>query len=63
VTITLVGWPSSIYMFRQVRGAPLSDWDQVIIVGGFASTVALSVATWLIAMRFGVNGLEALRRR
>jgi ABC-2 type transport system permease protein len=63
VTITLVGWPSSIYMFRQMRGAALSTWDQVIIVGGFASTGALSVATWRIAMRFGVNGLESLSRR
>ena len=36
VTIALVGWPSSIYMIRQVRGVALSTWDQVIIAGGFA---------------------------
>ena len=63
VTIALLGWPSSIYVIRQLRGSPLTTWDQLIIVGGFAGALCLSVATWLIAMRFGVNGLESMSRR
>jgi ABC-2 type transport system permease protein len=63
VTIALVGWPASIYVIRQVRGIPLSTWDQAIIAGGFTGALALSLATWLIAMRFGVNGLESMSRR
>jgi hypothetical protein len=63
VTIALVGWPSSIYVIRQLRGAPLGTWDQLIIGGGFGGAVALSLATWLGAMRFGVNGLESMTRR
>jgi ABC-2 type transport system permease protein len=63
VTIALVGWPSSIYVIRQLRGAPLSTWDQLIISGGFGGAVALSVTTSLVAMRFGVRGLEGMTRK
>ena len=63
LTIVMVGWPSSVYVIRQMRGMPLTTWDQLVIAGGFAGTVGLSIATWLIAMRFGVNGLESMSRR
>jgi ABC-2 type transport system permease protein len=63
LTIVLVGWPSSVYVIRQMRGMPLSTWDQIVVAGGFTGALAMSVATWLIAMRFGVNGLESMSRR
>ena len=63
LTIVLVGWPSSVYVIRQMRGVPFSTWDQLLMAGGFAGALVLSVATWLIAMRFGVNGLESMSRR
>ena len=62
VTIVLVGWPSSVYVIHEVRGIPLSAMDRVFIGGAFSAAVALSLTTWLVAMRFGVNGLESMRR-
>jgi ABC-2 type transport system permease protein len=60
--IGLVGGPSLLYLNRQVRGRPLSTWDEIRVGGGFAIAMALSLATWIGGMRFGVRGLESMRR-
>jgi hypothetical protein len=62
LTIGLLGWPSSLYVFRQARGIPLDARDLLVIGAGFTGAIAVSLATWLGAMRFGVNGLEAMKR-
>jgi ABC-2 type transport system permease protein len=63
LTIVLIGWPASVYVIRQLHGDPLTTWDRLLLAGGFSGALALSLATWLIAMRFGVNGLESMSRK
>ena len=58
VMIGLLGWPSSIWMFSRLRGFRLSTAREILMVGSFALAAALSVATWLVAMRSGVRALE-----
>jgi ABC-2 type transport system permease protein len=58
--IGLVGWPSSIYLVRQVRGLPPTAPQAALMLGCFATAVALSLTTWLMSMRSGVRALEAL---
>jgi len=62
VMIGLLGWPSSVYLFSQVRGRPLTDTQQVMFVLCFASAALLSIATWLLGMRTGVRALDAMDR-
>ena len=51
-----------LYLNREMRGMPLSTGDWLIVVGGFTGALALSVATWLGGMRFGLDGLEGMNR-
>ncbi len=62
VMIGLLGWPSSVYLFSQVRQRPLTDTQQVLFYACFASAGILSLATWLLGMRTGVRALEAMDR-
>ncbi|MFA5908046.1 MAG: hypothetical protein WC815_04640 [Vicinamibacterales bacterium] len=62
VMIGLLGWPSSVYLFSQVRQRPLTDTQQVLFYLCFASAGILSLATWLLGMRTGVRALEAMDR-
>jgi ABC-2 type transport system permease protein len=62
VMIALLGWPSSVYLFNQVRNRPLTSAQQILIVLCFASAAALSIATWLLGMRTGVRALQAMDR-
>lgn len=57
-TIALVGWPSSVLLFRRRRGLPLTSLQQVMIASCFAWVVLLSIGTWLFSMRIGVNALD-----
>src|SRR4029077_6925703 len=43
VTIALVGWPSSIYLFQRTRLTPMRASQQLLMVGCFASAAILSV--------------------
>lgn len=63
VTIVLLGWPSSMWMFSRLRGFQLSTVRQMFMGASFALAVALSIATWLLAMRSGVRALEEMNRR
>ncbi len=62
VMIGLLGWPSSVYLFSQVRRRPLTDMQQVMFYLCFATAAVLSIATWLLGMRMGVRALEAMDR-
>jgi ABC-2 type transport system permease protein len=62
VMIALLGWPTSVYLFSQVRNIPLSARQQVIIIGCFTLAIALSLTTWLVSMRSGVQALMEMDR-
>jgi ABC-2 type transport system permease protein len=60
VMIVLVGWPSSIYLFRHGRGLPLTSLQQLLAAGCGAAGIALSLGVWLGSMRSGVAALERM---
>ena len=62
VMIVMLGWPSSIYLFAQVRSRALTSGEEIFIAAMFASAAVLSIATWLIGMRAGVRALQAMDR-
>ena len=47
VMIGLLGWPSSVYLFSQVRHLPLTSAQRTEIYGCFLLAAAVSVATVL----------------
>ena len=58
--IALLGWPSSVYLFHQMRQLPLEPSQRVEIYGCFLVAAALSLATWWIGMKSGLRALEQL---
>ena len=60
VMIILLGWPSTNYLFYQLRHRPVPAGRLVMMGLSFAAAVVLSVATWLHAMRSGVQALDAM---
>jgi len=62
VTIVLLGWPSSMWLFSRVRGIRLSTLREVLMAASFAMAVALSLVTWLAGMRSGVRALEEMNQ-
>jgi ABC-2 type transport system permease protein len=60
VTIALVAWPSSLYMFYRLRVTRLSLTQTSLMAASFAAAIALSVFAWLSSMRSGVRALEQL---
>ena len=62
VMIALLGWPSSLYLFNQMRNRPLTGVQQIMMAACFMSAALLSVATWLLGMRTGVRALQAMDR-
>jgi ABC-2 type transport system permease protein len=60
VMVGLLGWPSSVYLFSRLSRRPLTDLQQVMFYACFAAAAALSIATWLIGMRTGVQALQAM---
>jgi ABC-2 type transport system permease protein len=60
VMIALVGWPSSLYVFRKFQGRSLSSAQELLMIGCFVTAAASSVAVWLLSMRSGVRALEKL---
>jgi ABC-2 type transport system permease protein len=61
VIIILLGWPSSRYLMRQIRGVPLTTIDQMLIAACVVSAVGASIIVWLTSMRAGVRALDRLR--
>jgi ABC-2 type transport system permease protein len=60
VMIGLLGWPSSVYLFNQVRHIPLTSAQRAGIYSCFLGAAAVSVATCWIGMRSGVRALRQL---
>jgi ABC-2 type transport system permease protein len=60
IEIALVGWPTSLYLWYGQRGAPIPASRQVAITLMLASALALSLATFWIAMQRGIRALEEL---
>ncbi len=60
VMIALIGWPSSVYLWHQVRRVPIPLMRQVLMGVCFVGAAGLSLATWWVSMRAGVRALEAM---
>jgi ABC-2 type transport system permease protein len=60
--IALVGWPSSVYLFHQMRHQPLEGSQRTQIYLCFLSAALLSLATWWFGMASGVRALEEMDR-
>jgi ABC-2 type transport system permease protein len=60
VMIGLLGWPSSLYVFRRMRGLPPSLAQHVLMYGCFLAATVSSVAVWLLSMRSGVRALQKM---
>ncbi|MBW8861356.1 MAG: hypothetical protein JF601_03160, partial [Acidobacteria bacterium] len=60
VMIVLVGWPSSIYVVRHVRGLPLTAAQQLLAAACTIAGIAISLFVWLGSMRSGVAALERM---
>ena len=59
--IVLVGWPASMFMWYAAQPRLSMPTDSALLgAAGFAAALALSVATWLLAMRSGVRALESM---
>jgi ABC-2 type transport system permease protein len=60
VIVVLVGWPSSVYLFHQVRHVPLAAAERFQMYSCFAAAVMISLAVWWMGMRSGVRALSEL---
>ncbi len=60
VTIALVGWPSSLFVFRRLQGRSPSSAQELLMIGCFVVAATSSVAVWLLSMRSGVRALEKM---
>jgi ABC-2 type transport system permease protein len=62
VTIVLLGWPSSVYMFAQFRNRALTSGQEIFIAGMFTAAAIVSIATFILGMRTGVKALQEMDR-
>ncbi len=62
VTIALLGWPSSLYLWHRVRAVSLTSLQQSLMAACFLAAAGLSLTTWWLSMRSGVRALEAMGR-
>ena len=60
VMIVLLGWPSMVYLFYQVRGLPLGVGRQAVMAACFLTAAGISLATWWLSMRSGVAALRQM---
>jgi ABC-2 type transport system permease protein len=58
--IVLLGWPSSVYLVQQARGARLTAAQAALMTGCFGTAMAMSVTIWIASMRSGVGALERM---
>jgi len=63
VTIVLLAWPTSLYLWKQARpGRQLAPATEIIMWICFAAAPLLSLVTWLLSMRSGVRALQQMDR-
>jgi len=60
VIVVLVGWPSSVYLFHQVRHQPLGATERIQMSGCFSVAVLISLAVWWMGMKSGVRALSEM---
>jgi ABC-2 type transport system permease protein len=60
VMISLLGWPSSLYLVRQVRGVSPTSLQWTLMAGCLVTAVVLSTWIWLASMRSGIRALERM---
>jgi len=60
VTIVLLGWPSTTYLYYQMRHRPIPAIRLLMMGVSLIAAVAVSVAAWLHGMRSGVRALDAM---
>jgi ABC-2 type transport system permease protein len=58
--IVLVGWPSSVLLWSRAAQIPLSGYLRAAMIGCFGGAIVMSLATWWLGMRSGVQALEAM---
>jgi ABC-2 type transport system permease protein len=58
--IALVGWPSTTYLYYQLRHRPIPALRLALMGACFVGAIVLTVATWLQGMRSGIRALEAM---
>jgi ABC-2 type transport system permease protein len=58
--IALIGWPSTTYLYFQLRQRPIPAGRLILMTASFIAAIALTIATWLHGMRSGVRALEAM---
>jgi len=58
--IALVGWPSTTYLYYQMRHRPIPPFRLALMGASFGGAIVLSVATWLQGMRSGIRALDAM---
>jgi ABC-2 type transport system permease protein len=59
-TIALLGWGSSVLVFRRRHALLLSGSQLTLIASCFGGAVLLSIGTWLVSMKMGVRALEEM---
>jgi len=60
IIVVLVGWPSSVYLFHQVRHLPLGATERLEMYGCFAAALLISLAVWWMGMKSGIQALSEL---
>ncbi len=62
VTIVLLAWPSSVYLWHRGHAHRPSTLQQVLMAASFLAAAGLSLATWWLSMRAGVRALQEMDR-
>lgn len=60
VMLGLTGWPSSVYLWHELRGRPIDPGRAAVMAACAASAVALSAGLFWYGMRSGVKALEEM---
>jgi ABC-2 type transport system permease protein len=58
--IALVGWPSTTYLYYQLRHRPIPAVRLALMGACFVAAIVLTVTTWLQGMRSGIRALVAM---
>ena len=58
--IALVGWPSTTYLYYQLRHRPIPALRLALMGTCFVGAIVLTVTTWLHGMRSGIRALDAM---
>jgi hypothetical protein len=58
--VALLAWPASVYLWYDLRGAPIPQGRRLAIAACLLAAAALCVLTFVLPMRRGVRALEEL---